>query len=159
MKWNVRHVDTPEFTCVYGTVRGVNVLFPWAKGFPCCMICGIRCHQRGTWLQEARKVGFYRAPLRWTKRVGLDSLQSVYFLPSCVLTEQTHQREDKVALSHIFILNGVRLEDIDIIQEGKRTHCGLLSCSHVWAWIIPTAYLNYAFSSFLLTRIILIYWC
>lgn len=44
-------------------------------------------------------------------------------------------------------------------QERKGTHCGLLRCCHVWAWRTPTAYLNYAFPSFLLTRIIHIYWC
>lgn len=65
------------------------------------------------------------------KRVGLNSLKSIHFLPSGISTEQTGQGENKVALPHIFILNGVKMNDIDEVQVRKRTHCGLLSCSHV----------------------------
>lgn len=39
------------------------------------------------------------------------------------------------------------------VKERKGTHYGLLRCSHVWAWMTSTAYLNFAFPSFLLTRI------
>lgn len=102
-KGNERHLDMPELRRVYSTTRGVNVfVFFLMKGFPCCMICGIRCHQRGTCLQEARKADFYRAPLRWMKRVGLNSLKSIHFLPSGILTQQTRQRESKVALAPHF---------------------------------------------------------
>lgn len=47
------------------------------------------------------------------KRVGPNSLDSIHFLPSGVSTEETRQRKNEVVLRHIFILNDVKVKEID----------------------------------------------
>lgn len=109
------------------------VFFFWSEGFSMLYDMWNQVpSQRHVTAGGSNRWSFTELRLSEGKRVGLNSLKSIHFLPSGIFTAQTRQRENKVALPHIFFSsNGVKMKDRDEIRERKRTHGGLLSCSHV----------------------------
>lgn len=163
MKWKASWYA--EFqTCVYSTIRGVNVLFFcfffWSEGFSMLYDMWNQVPSQRHVTAGDSKGGVLQSSTS-VKEKGSASIVWNQFISSPQVYSRNKPVNVKIKLPFptFFSSNGVKMKDRDAIQERKRTHGGLLSCSHVWAWTIPTAYLNSAFSSFLLTRIILIYWC
>lgn len=111
MKWKASWYA--EFqTCVYSTIRGVNVLFFCFFSLKWRVFHVVWYVESGA-IPEARdcrrleRWSFTELHLSEGKRVGFNSLKSIHFLPSGIFTEQTRQRENKVAFPHIFLVQMV----------------------------------------------------